>query len=794
MAVNDTKDAKQKLTKRQKRKSGPNPSNTWPQQPKIKSETARNKAYLANAGFTTKSNSQQNARGQKRKAQPLDTELDVLNSPEFKFGRLLASPEARTRHATILKLQAYLQARCAPFSPIKTSTTPGDSVDGNGEKRKRRRKDGNNENAGDAESAEATENVGHFRGLSELDLLKLWKGLWHTLYLCDGVTVQNEVSKVLAKLMWSLAGTEEQDEYAGRLYLEVDDEDESVEWGGDGSDEEEGGSGGGDKENEVADKKMRKVDAAAIIINQDVLKDEDRDLQDNPSSSSEEGDSNQDDGYDLEDDLNTKHCRGAHLSQLFIRTYFQTLTREWYKMDKYRIDKFYTLTRLILRETYRYMAARHWNLGIVRLFNDALFEEVLRPSSAGGVGGGGGHGVRFHLMDICLEELALVNGEEGTGLKLTEATFLDCLEPYFEMLTKAQDKVVHDRVMDKVVNRFLTEYSVVSDSYDATANDFNVDDDVEQQDNNGDEETLSKHKLVMGEVHVGSVAQWIFELASDPTTFDHYRKELYDAHKTYVRRIKEVGRDVPLDEGDDELSGICEEGADAKDKITEEENMIQVMAEEVEKNEKTSLKEAPKKKKHKSKAKRKEEQNEQGILKKKDVEAEEKSIMTSLKDDKKEDAPKETDRDMPSSKKKRKKKKKKGTDKKMSEEVSDEKEDVVTISVDEQKEAVNAAAELKVAETKSKDTLRKRKEEVIANDAIMETPRKVKFRRMNMSKSYKASMKDLKKIDHKAERTPEKGILMKSIHLNQGMEDTPQSATKKSSGSKKKRKKNKGSK
>jgi len=778
VAANETpENAKPKLTKRQKRKLGPNPTNTWPQQPKIKSEAARDKAYLANAGFTPATTNTKNDRGQKRKTtrrqqttppQPLDPQMDVLNSPEFKFGRLLASPEARTRHATILKLQAYLQARCAPY--------PREEEGG---KRKKRRtdaddRDDDEEDKEEEEMEEAdeknTSSTG-FRGLSELDLLKLWKGLWHTLYLCDGVAVQTEVSKVLAKLLWSLAGSEEQDEYAGRLYLEVDDEDGSVEWG-----EEEGEAG--DEDAEMTEKKMIREDAISIIVDGN-----NPGSNDNSSSSEEEGDD--DDEEESQDETDTKHCRGAHLSQLFIRTYFQTLSREWYKMDKYRIDKFYTLTRLILREIYRFMAARHWNLGIIRLFNDAIFEEVLRPSSAGGIGGGGGNGVRFHLLDICMEELALVNAEEETGLKLTEATLLDCLEPFFAMVQSVQDKILHDRVMEKVVSRFLMEYSVVSDNYHWGASG----DDEEE-----DEDTLEKRKLVMDGVHVSSVAQFIFELASDSKTLDRYRKELYEMHKTYVRRIKEVGRDVSLDDdGDDET---CEDGAeDVEEKIAEEKKMIEIVKEKEENEDLSPKKPVKDKKRKRSKSKTKSKVAEEGdiVSKQKEQKSEEKLVTTPSKDDAKEEVDMDTDKDSSSGKKKRKKRKKsksKTTTKEVVKDMPNEKEDIITISVNEQNEAASAATKAKAVAAKKLELSSIGKTSDVTVDANMETPKKVKFRKLNTSKSYKASMKDLKKIDHKAERTPEKSILLKKIDEN----DTPQSLNKKSSDSKKKRKKRKSSK
>ena len=101
------------------------------------------------------------------------------------------------------------------------------------------------------------------------------------------------------------------------------------------------------------------------------------------------------------------------------------------------------------------MAVRHWNLGIIRLFNDVIYDEALSHESEGLT-----NGLRFHLIDICIEELAQVNA--NAEIPLTEATFLDCVEPFFALAQKAQDKNVHKRVMEKVLLKFLTEYSFVA--------------------------------------------------------------------------------------------------------------------------------------------------------------------------------------------------------------------------------------------------------------------------------------------------------------------------------------------
>ena len=74
------------LSKRQRRLQGSHPSTTWQQQPRIKSASARAKAYITYAGLSDKENKQKT----------IDPALD-LNSPEVKFGRMLGSTDQRKR-------------------------------------------------------------------------------------------------------------------------------------------------------------------------------------------------------------------------------------------------------------------------------------------------------------------------------------------------------------------------------------------------------------------------------------------------------------------------------------------------------------------------------------------------------------------------------------------------------------------------------------------------------------------------------------------------------------------------
>jgi hypothetical protein len=715
------------LTKRQRRKQ-PNDEHLWPQHPKIQSPAGRARAYLRTAGLY--------AGGSKNKTlESIDPAID-LNSPQIKFGRLLGATDQRVRHEAVLQLSAYLKARC----------------------------DINNETG----------------GLSELDLLKLWKGLWYTLYMADKVPVQDELSAKIAELIWCVAGSEEEDEYAGTAYLDM--------FGDDGADVgfEDDGS---DSDDEV---QMEEIENT---LDDDEGFEEHSEGDDSMGSEEESDGENEEEEGDEEHvcvdehccegseeeyeeveelhDSEIPHCRGAHLASLFVRTFFATVRREWGKMDKYRVDKFYTLMRLMMQQVYKYMAVRHWNLGIIRLFNDALYEEILSQTP---------NGLRYHLIDIALDELAAVHAE--APMPLTEATFLDVMEPFFAMAQTGAGghDVVQARVVENVLSKFLEKYSVVGEGAD-DAND--------EEENN----------MIFDEVRVETVSQFIFQIASDAATTDRYRKSLYDLHKQYVRTLKKAGRDVDDSvEGDDAIPDEVEDLPDDsemqdEDDQEEEEEVMKETKSEKKKRKKQEQKDAkkdvapesPTSEKAHEKKEKKSDKKKKPIQKDSNNETQAPENVKAhdkkeKKSDKKKSSPqKDSDNESQAlengkahdkkEKKNKKKKKQKGSDNSAQAYGEGRDADEITISMDEQKAAIHAMQpkrkspeedERPAPVGKTPDGKRRKKDKKSTDVVSSPTDRKrVSFTPKNQARSWKASMKGLNTMDRPPtpDKTPEKSIL-----------------------------------
>jgi hypothetical protein len=527
------------LTKRQRRKIV-NDKHKWANFPKIQDATQRANAYLRSAGLLLASKKEETketatsykttTHHSKQKQKQQQEEEEEENRRNVTFGRRLGSPDVRVRHKTVLQLQEYLKARCAMKPPH----------------------DDENDN----------DNTPEPFGISELDLLKLTKCLWYTLYMCDRTVVQDELSKVMADLIWCFAGDEEVDEYAAAVYLqtcypedcrcdeehkgnmeeEVEDEDneenymEVVEEDGDddeSSEEEE------EEEESSMDTTQKQI---ALLEDNEDMADDDEDEEDDD---------------DDVDDLETPHCQGAHLASLYLRVWFRTIVREWGMLDKYRIDKFYVLLRYLVSQMYKYMARRHWNLGIIQLFNDALYEEVLTQTP---------NGIRYHIIDVVLEELAQVDNGKETPIQLTEATFLDVLEPFFAMAQTGAggDIIVQARVVEKVLLGFLEKYSAISDDavqYKQNSTDHNH--------NNEEKGVDTTAPMFFENVHVGTVAEFIFQLASDPSCEENgrFRKSLYETHKSYQRRLQTYR------EHDVDIGSLLNHGNDDEDELEDDESL-----------------------------------------------------------------------------------------------------------------------------------------------------------------------------------------------------------------------------
>ncbi|XP_028701125.2 ribosomal RNA processing protein 1 homolog B isoform X1 [Macaca mulatta] len=113
---------------------------------------------------------------------------------------------------------------------------------------------------------------------------------------------------------------------------------------------------------------------------------------------------------------------------LFIQTFWQTMNREWKGIDRLRLDKYYMLIRLVLRQSFEVLKRNGWEESRIKVFLDVLMKEILCPESQSP------NGVRFHFIDIYLDELSKVGGKE-----LLADQNLKFIDPFCKIAAKTKD-------------------------------------------------------------------------------------------------------------------------------------------------------------------------------------------------------------------------------------------------------------------------------------------------------------------------------------------------------------------
>jgi ribosomal RNA-processing protein 1 len=186
------------------------------------------------------------------------------------------------------------------------------------------------------------------------------------------------------------------------------------------------------------------------------------------------------------------------LSLLFLKMFYRTILREWSLLDQYRVNKFYTLIRVLTNKSFELALSNGWNSTFSVELIQILESEVLmkRPN-----------GIRFHIADIFLPELCKVT--EG---KLDSSVFVGLIQMFVRSLIRADDVTFSERISDAVFHKFITDFA---------------------GQNTGNEEL--EHAQFSNATTL-AVQKYIFDTAADEDTPGPARKRLYALHKVFATK------------------------------------------------------------------------------------------------------------------------------------------------------------------------------------------------------------------------------------------------------------------
>jgi ribosomal RNA-processing protein 1 len=126
----------------------------------------------------------------------------------------------------------------------------------------------------------------------------------------------------------------------------------------------------------------------------------------------------------------------------FVRAFFLTMAREWSHIESLRLDKYLYLIRKYLNASFEFLARRKWKTSVLEEWNAILEETPLNTSDMKIP-----NGLRYHVLDIWVDELEKVAGEkwEKEAEEGKENKKLELLvKPIETMKQKAVLKVLRD--------------------------------------------------------------------------------------------------------------------------------------------------------------------------------------------------------------------------------------------------------------------------------------------------------------------------------------------------------------
>ncbi|KAK2143134.1 hypothetical protein LSH36_874g01061 [Paralvinella palmiformis] len=226
------------------------------------------------------------------------------------------------------------------------------------------------------------------------------------------------------------------------------------------------------------------------------------------------------------------HCF-PHFPQalLFVDTFFETECREWFGIDRLRLDKFMMLIREVFRHMLTLLKSHKWKKAYIRQVTSMLEKHIITSAWDDGIP----DGIRFHVADIYLEELDHVDTEISTDRVHM------FLEPYCVALTKMKINTLFRHIVRHIflelINREVQKAEIVDYNTQMKTNAAAAGDDSEADDDDpGDdmeELEIPKHNKVMGTVDYKKLADRLFELASDAACPGKNRTSIYGLVKRF---------------------------------------------------------------------------------------------------------------------------------------------------------------------------------------------------------------------------------------------------------------------
>ncbi|KAL0040673.1 hypothetical protein WJX79_001241 [Trebouxia sp. C0005] len=187
------------------------------------------------------------------------------------------------------------------------------------------------------------------------------------------------------------------------------------------------------------------------------------------------------------------------VAYLYFTVFLSTIRREWFGIDRLRLDKFMMLVRKFVRALFLYLQAQKWDVEIVTQFmtyiqNDVMLSTDSHPAA----------GLTYHIADVFMVELKEVCRGGAPAADVLQAL----LEPFCQTLAKTNRAAFLPRLREAVFDAVI------------------------------DEVLRPSEKMPLRHLGINQFADHLFQLGASAKTHAKNRQELYEVSKALEQAAK----------------------------------------------------------------------------------------------------------------------------------------------------------------------------------------------------------------------------------------------------------------
>merc|ERR1719350_2754516 len=131
----------------------------------------------------------------------------------------------------------------------------------------------------------------------------------------------------------------------------------------------------------------------------------------------------------------------------FFQAFTKTFQREWFGVDRWRMDKTMMFVRRFLRHSLKLVAKTEWEEVLLEAFIEVVRKEVVLTDPANA-----SLGFQLHFTDVFLEEVAKVGGE-GLPAKVVGKL----VQPWVELVATSTDLRLIEHTEERIFNHLLRQ-------------------------------------------------------------------------------------------------------------------------------------------------------------------------------------------------------------------------------------------------------------------------------------------------------------------------------------------------